>query len=243
MMPYISLALERTPMNEKVGFGGYLGLGALPPVAHGPFATTPVEVTTTIPLALTNGTRQISEWTVSVQSATYGSNISSYRSPFQAVVDSGNWLIIVPPELANEVNAAFSPAPSATDGFEGAPAVACNATPPSFAVEVGGMTFPIDSRDMIWRDASGSCFSSVVPAPPPVDGVSLLFLGDAFLKNVVAVFDMGKNEMRFAARVKVNETAPTTTTSTVPTPTSSFSQSQTNAPATYSGAACKLLPL
>jgi hypothetical protein len=34
----------------------------------------------------------------------------------------------------------------------------------------------------------------------PTAGISLAFLGDAFLKNVVAVFDFGKNEMRFAAR-------------------------------------------
>ena len=41
---------------------------------------------------------------------------------------------------------------------------------------------------------------STIGAAVPTAGISLALLGDAFLKNVVAVFDFGKNEMRFAAR-------------------------------------------
>ena len=59
--------------------------------------------------------------------------------------------------------------------------------------------FSIDSSDLIYRDWSGKCFSTVAPTVP-LNGIELFFLGDFFLRNVVAVFDFGANEMRFAAR-------------------------------------------
>jgi hypothetical protein len=43
---------------------------------------------------------------------------------------------------------------------------------------------------MIWRDFGGQCYSSVGTLLPSF-GISLYFLGDSFLKNVVAVFDFG----------------------------------------------------
>lgn len=156
----------------------------------------PVEITSAVPVSLTNGTRQISEWTLTVDS-TMVAGLKN-NTPFQAVVDSGNWLNILPEATAKLVNDAFSP-PGSCMAEEQLYVVACNATPPSFSVNIGDATFPIDGRDMIWRDATGTCYSSVAPAIP-ADGIQLMFLGDAFLKNVVAVFDVGKNEMWFAER-------------------------------------------
>ena len=71
----------------------------MPPVLHSHFASTPVEVSSAIPLPVTNGGRVITEWTLTVPSVTYAGK--RYRTPFQAVVDSGNWLNIVPPDLAD----------------------------------------------------------------------------------------------------------------------------------------------
>lgn len=97
----------------------------------------------------------------------------------------------------------------------------CDAKPPKFAVTVGGMDFYISSEDLmptgvlnkgtdvcilVVRDQyanvrlptdpkSRRCVTGIQPMK---DGASIL--GDSFLKNVIAVFDIGASEMRFAAR-------------------------------------------
>ena len=216
---YFSMALERTPLNQESGFGksttsdklpmltwpagGYLGFAALPSVAHGPFVTAPVEITKTIPTSFTNDTRKITFWTTTVEAAFWAD--ATYEEPFQVVVDSGNWQNILPEAAANKINAAFDPPAvphlSASLGNETYYKVDCDATPPAgFGIQIAGKTFQIDPADMIWRDDSGTCYSSISPGIPE-QRISLMFLGDAFLKNVVAVFDYGKDEMRFAQRI------------------------------------------
>ncbi|KAK4552870.1 hypothetical protein LTR86_010002 [Recurvomyces mirabilis] len=202
--PYISLALERTPFDQAQGFGGYLALGTLPPVPHGPFVVTPVEITENLPLTLTNNTVEITEWTLRVQAVTYtppNSTTVTNTTNFQAVVDSGQNLNLLPFEAARDINAAFDPPATlveATDFYT----VSCNATPPRLGITIANHTFAINALDMIWRDEAGTCYSSVLPAANDAQqGISLNFLGDAFLKNVVAVFDAGKDEMRFAERL------------------------------------------
>lgn len=57
---------------------------------------------------------------------------------------------------------------------------------------------------MIYRDVSGLYYSSVAPTGAEGD-LALNFIGDAFLRNVVSVFDFGKEEIRFAARTDGDE--------------------------------------
>ena len=186
--------------------GGYLTFGTLPPVAHGQWITAPVEITKTIPLSFTNGTAQISEWTLTVQAVTWDGQ--THSTPFQAVVDSGNWQNIFPEAIATKVNAKFDPPAGDLDRVSGYYPVKCDAIPPAdLGVQIGGKTISINSKDMIWRDWSGQCYSSV-GATIPYEGIALNFLGDVFLKNVVAVFDMGKDEMRFAQRIDGNSSNP-----------------------------------
>jgi hypothetical protein len=78
----------------------------------------------------------------------------------------------------------------------------CGATPPRIGVIIGGKTFWIDPRDLINNETvgggvrlTGSCAISVQRM---VSGDAVL--GDAFLKNVVAVFDLEDNEMEFSGR-------------------------------------------
>ncbi|KAK5000088.1 hypothetical protein LTR66_000988 [Elasticomyces elasticus] len=223
--PYYSMAIDRASAGSVSGPGGYLALGSLPPVAHSPnFATAPVEVTEALPLNLTsdstiNGTRQITEWTLTVGAITYGTATNS--TPFQAVVDSGQPLNIIPPEMAAQVNAAFSP-PAVFDPESGVYGVACNATPPAFGVQIGNQTFFHNPVDMILPVTDGVCMSSVLPTTC-VQGICFSFLGDAFLRNVVAVFDFGKNEMRFAAREEHGARNSSSPTSAGLTPSASSS--------------------
>ena len=89
--------------------------------------------------------------------------------------------------------------------------------------------FNIDPVDMIYQHQNGKCFSTVCPGFAS-EGIELLFLGDFFLRNVVAVFDYGAQEMRFAARTS-------NTSSIAPTPSITPS---TGAASTYGAG---LLPL
>ena len=89
--------------------GGYISFGTMPPVAHsGEFVTTPVEIPKTIPAAFTNGTKKITEWTLTVEATTWNNNTDS--TPYQAVVDSGNYFFVLPSHLAAKINADFDTA-------------------------------------------------------------------------------------------------------------------------------------
>jgi hypothetical protein len=197
--PYFSIAIDRLPPNVPSGPGGYLALGALPPITHGSiFAKADVEITNTIPASFTNGTKEITEWTLIVDSITYGSNHSQVTNstPFQAVVDSGNPFNILPLEMADAVNKAFTP-PAVTGtaaqigSGQGLYIVQCDAVPPIFASQLVTKSSTTMDWDLILPFGNNTCISKI-GAVVPTAGISLAFLGDAFLKNVVAVFDFGR---------------------------------------------------
>jgi hypothetical protein len=206
--PWYSFAFERPSKNMTAGPGGWLGLGELPPVAHSnDWAVKPIEVTEGLPDELTGGVRMISLMTLTVDGVVYGdasSNSSVTNSTkFQAVVDTANHMNLFPRAQAEAINNAFVP-PGVFDKESHVYVVHCNATTPRLAVVLDGRTFWHQSRDdLIYRDESGSCYSSIAPTADS-DDLTLNFLGDAFLRNVVSVYDFGKEQMRFAARTSNN---------------------------------------
>lgn len=118
-------------------------------------------------------------------------------------VDSGTTLNYYPTAIAEEVNAAFSPAATYSED-EGAYIVDCDATAPSHGITINGKTFYINALDMI-LDAGTDDEGNTICISGIVDGGSdssedLYILGDTFQKNVVTVFDIGATELRFAAR-------------------------------------------
>jgi aspergillopepsin I len=163
-----------------------------------------VEPTEALPASYVNGTGKISEWTLKVEALTWNGKTNS--TPFQAVVDTGTWQNLYPAEVASQINAGFDP-PGVWDAEWSSYAVPCNATPPSnVGIQIGGKSFSMNGADMIWQAPTGGCYSSVAPSVGSGD-IVLSFLGDAFLKNVVAVFDVGHSEMRFAERQESNSTS------------------------------------
>lgn len=75
----------------------------------------------------------------------------------------------------------------------------CDSIPPLFAVVIGGKEFWINPADMIYRGLvdplTGYCAVAIASG-----GAGPFILGDVFLQNVVAVFDVGGAEMRFYQR-------------------------------------------
>ncbi|KAL2010878.1 hypothetical protein VTN00DRAFT_3596 [Thermoascus crustaceus] len=237
--PWFSLAIERPSASNNTSTststtagppgGGYLGLATLPPIPHDStkWAKAPVEITSSIPPSWTNGTRQITLWTLSVEAVTWGnfttannhsnnSTLSSMANStrFQAVVDSGNAFNVLPPEIVMQVHESFDPPATPTfDPVIGGYGVNCTADPPTLGIQIDGQMFYHRGEDLVIRNPDGTCMSSLLPTGGggPEEGVvALNFLGDPFLRNVVAVFDFGKDEMRFAARDDGGNSASTT---------------------------------
>lgn len=79
---------------------------------------------------------------------------------------------------------------------------ACNATAPSFALNISNMTFAIDPRDMFLSiSLDGLCATSITQGfafNTEAYPEGFYALGAAFLNNVVAVFDVGGGGMWFA---------------------------------------------
>lgn len=204
--PWYSFAIERPQKNTTVSPGGWLGLGELPPVKHSQdWAVKQIEVTEGLPNELTGGKNEITLMTLTVDGVTWGNSSANSKvtnsTPFQAVVDTGNHMNLFPTEIAEAINSLFDP-PGKFDKESHVYFVDCNATTPELGVILDGQTFWHQKpEDLIFHDTSGLCYSSVAPTGED-DGLALNFLGDAFLRNVVSVFDFGKEEMRFAARTE-----------------------------------------
>ena len=100
----------------------------------------------------------------------------------------------LPLATADAVNALFTPPPKYKTNA-GLYVIDCKATAPRFGVKIGFETFFVEGEDMV-VEIGGQCVSGV--AATGVGGTSIL--GAAFLKNVLAVFDVGAQMMRFAQR-------------------------------------------
>jgi hypothetical protein len=115
----------------------------------------------------------------------------------QYIVDSGTTLVYLPTSAARAVNNLFSPKAQFSSS-QGAYFVNCNAKAPAFGVEIGGTTFQVNAADMIYQNQTdpqtGLCLTGIQDG-----GSGPYILGDVFLQNVVAVFDVGAAQMRFAA--------------------------------------------
>ncbi|KAK3627714.1 hypothetical protein LTR56_019059 [Elasticomyces elasticus] len=193
--PIFSLAIER---GTNVG---QLALGGLPTVAfEHTFASTPI-----LKADVILGRREASNDSINNKYSSYsryailpdGYTLNGkYHATedAQMIPDSGTTLMHMPHEMARRVNDAFKP-PAKYDAKVGEYLVRCNAKPPSFAMNIGGKTFPIKGEDLILSASAtnGHCLVGIKGSNGPH-----YILGDTFLKNIVAVFDIGQGQMHFA---------------------------------------------
>ncbi|OQE25328.1 hypothetical protein PENSTE_c006G03810 [Penicillium steckii] len=228
--PYFSLALARTPQNASRGFGGYLTLGGLPPVKHSSkFSSVPVKILDSIPKNITSGLHARAYWASTVSSVSYGPSsggkLKTNSTSFKFFLDSGNYIQYLPSAIANPINDLFDPPAKYVEGYEGF-VVDCSAKTPKFGLTLGNQTFFHNGRDLIYQTDDGTCISNIAPSEsvPLLKQLDINILGVPFLKNVVAVFDFGENEMRFAKRLESNmTTSGSSGSSGSATPTPSFS--------------------
>lgn len=194
-------------LDRDVNLGGILALGGIPDVPHSPyFATTPI-----LPVGVnsTSGALVYQYYTIDIDGYAFSSDASTQFNPTNSVnprkkalvgngtdviVDSGTSLCYVSDAVAAGVAAAFSP-PAEYDDASAAYYVDCNAKAPIFGVSIAKKIFWVNARDMIVNLGQDTC---VMGIQPNLGGLNIL--GDVWMKNVLAVFDIGAEEMRFAAR-------------------------------------------
>lgn len=211
--PVFSLAIERSSITSGVAAGGLLAIGGLPPVRHSPvFSSAPFLLMTVDPYGNPYSVPQYQFYTITVRGFTYeGSTETNWTRPtdfpiplpppndpshHSVIIDSGTTLINLPTGIADAVNALFDP-PAVYDAGQGVYVVDCAAKAPEFGAEIGDQTFFIKGEDMKIPvpGTDEFCVSGISDA-----GSGMSVLGTVFLRNVLAVFDIGASEMRFAAR-------------------------------------------
>ncbi|KAE8327264.1 aspartic peptidase domain-containing protein [Aspergillus sergii] len=205
--PYFTIALAHTARDSTATFGGYLTLGDLPPVEpKSDFSAVPVEIMKDVPAEFTSGKQQRAYWAFTVQGVKYGSSgeetaaLKTDNNPWQVFVDTGNDFSILPEAVVDPVNKQFSPPGVWNDKLK-VYVVDCDAKAPEFGVTIGNQTFYHAAEDLIYEVGEGVCVSSLLPAEKVgMKYVVVYVLGAPFYKNVIAVHDFGKNELRFAQK-------------------------------------------
>lgn len=203
--PLFSLALSRDAT------GGMLAIGGLPPVAYVPvFASTPFQLLAASSTSASAGAKpDYTFYTITTngfeyQSAQKNWNVGSWLTYFgnpndasqvQVIVDSATTVNYLPQVTADRVNALFEPA-ATYDATLGYYTVDCNAKAPEFGVRIGQEIFYVNPTDNIIKLNAKGCITGI--ARTGTGGKSTL--GTVFLKSVLAVFDIGAGQMRFAAR-------------------------------------------
>jgi len=200
--PEFSLALSRDESNTS--YGGVIAIGGYPDPsiptinATGDFASTPIQFLAIEDIpgeapAYTFYTITVGGLTWASDNGTTGYNNTAY----QTIVDSGTTLNYIPTQAAAEFNSFFDP-PAYLDEDYGLYFVDCNATAPSFGVMISEEIFLTNPYDLILPNGDGTCISGVQDG-----GEGPFILGDVFLKNVLAVFDLtpGEYELHFSPRV------------------------------------------
>ena len=199
--PLFSIALNRDGT-------GQLAIGGTPDVKYVPvFASSPFQLLTASGAA--SGKTQYTFYTITTAGFEYksaqqnwdvGNWLTYFGNPndptqVQVLIDTGTTVNYLPQKQADAVNALFEPAATYT-ASNGYYHVDCNAKAPEFGVKIGTETFYINPEDMIIATSPNNCITGVTASGAGGNSI----LGHAFLKNVLAIFDVGASEMRFAAR-------------------------------------------
>lgn len=203
--PLFSPTISRDPDE-----GGVLALGGIPDITHSPtfisILIRPVGINGS------DGTLVYEFYTINIDGFAYSRSAheqfasstappNSRKCPVTApntacIVDSGTTLLYAPDVVAAAVVGLFSP-PGYFDTELQVHFVDCAAVPPTFGIMIDDKVFYVNALDMRLQIAPGQCISGVQPSFG-----GYVILGDVFMKNVLAVFDLGSQNLRFAARTK-----------------------------------------
>jgi len=208
--PYFSVALNRGTFKDAESLDydpnlGYVAFGGIAPVnVTTKNVTFPVQGYAVSPISQTTG-KDYFFYTVDVQKYTFSGSSKLHTANNNTILDSGTTLNYVPTAIAKAYNAKFVP-PAKFNKEQDTYFVSCTAKAPAFEVTLGGVSFSIDGRDQILpagQDDSGKEICQSGTQDGGLDTPDTIFiLGDVFLHNVVATFDIKKEQITLSQRAK-----------------------------------------
>lgn len=121
---------------------------------------------------------------------------------FPVIVDSGYSTNVLPPSLVTILYEAFDDTPQPVE-LHGSTlfAAPCDAAVPGFGVQIGGQVLEMTKESVLVARLNTTVNGTLMCGLGIQPGIEEAgALGDTFLSSVVAVFDVGASEMRFAQR-------------------------------------------
>jgi hypothetical protein len=204
--PYFSIAFNR--QGEPPGAFGLGGLPAAPTRYSSTFARTALQefaFDKRPTPQYDNATVDYKIYAVTADGFTVGTPTSPMENiKAQVVIDSGSTRSYLPDQVIQEFYKAWS-IPPKKDFLTSSYMVSCNSKPPKFGVKFNGTPIYFDPKDLIAPGCAGCADICVPTVQPSVDDGrrrTPAMLSQPFLKNVVAVFDIGAAEMRFHQRIR-----------------------------------------
>ncbi|KOS19150.1 putative aspartic-type endopeptidase [Escovopsis weberi] len=190
MKPVFSVGLSRN------GTDGVLAWGGLPMVDWGVGAYASTELIIANLIGQEETSWKYSFYTIVPDGVRWDHTTDTTKYPY--IIDTGTTMMYLPPPLAEAIAMAFQP--RAVYLYQwGTYFAPCDTVAPRFAVIIGGVEFWINPADLVYRELvdplTGYCAVGIASG-----GAGPYILGDVFLQNVLAVFDVGAAEMRFYAR-------------------------------------------
>jgi hypothetical protein len=186
--PIFAFALSRSTKT-----GGVMTLGGIPDTKD-PKINATSDPDATVPIEKPKGVNQYAEYFITVEGLHF-SGAANGTGHGQYVVDTSTVVNIFPPEQAEAINALYDPpAVYTADTWT----VQCNATAPHLTIEIGGQLFGMNAKELVVPVDDLGCISAVQNGTAAGSTVSIL--GSLFLRNVLAVFDIGKTEITLSSR-------------------------------------------
>lgn len=195
--PLFSIAMER-------GSGGTFAIGGLPSVPiKTDFSSTPILIADIANSGIPGTRTNFTYYTIVAENYVIGDSQRDVEkipgAGFFAIIDSGTFLTRLPSAVTKTLYAGFSETPVSPPETQGAYLVSCNATAPEFGIEISDQTFYMSPEDLILQDSrlDNMCLLGVQPTADNTPSI----IGATWLHNVLAVFDVGASQMRFAPRL------------------------------------------
>ncbi|KAJ4854852.1 eukaryotic aspartyl protease domain-containing protein [Trichoderma breve] len=195
--PLFGIAMERNN-------GGTFALGGLPPVPIKPsFASTPILIADNLNSGDARRRTNFTFYTIVAENYVVGdSKGDDEKIPGAGifnVVDSGTFLTMLSPTVTKVLYAKFPEAPVSPPEALGNFLVPCNTTAPEFGIEIADQTFYMSPKDLILQNVRVDDMCALGVQPTAAGRPSIL--GATWLHNVLAVYDVGASQMRFAPRI------------------------------------------
>jgi len=134
-------------------------------------------------------------WEVAMQNMTVGGKKVKLPKKFGAAIDTGSSLIIVPTEMATDLNKLIG----ATKTWSGQYTIDCATVPelPEIVFTFGGVDYPLEGQDYI-LEVQGTCVSGFMGMDIPAPAGPLAIVGDVFLRRYYTIYDLNTAMVGFA---------------------------------------------